>query len=135
MQLEHPEAREEPDNILPLINVVFLLLIFFMMFGALHAADFFSVEPPTSASGEDQVLDETVVVVAADGRLAIGDDQLDDLGMQLKVSDLLAERPGSMVLLKADGQVDATRVVEVMELLNAVGVERLLLLALEPESQ
>ena len=48
MQLPPGQKEEEPDTILPLINVVFLLLIFFIMTGALTSVDFFNVDPPIS---------------------------------------------------------------------------------------
>ena len=134
MQFEDPQLQEEPDNILPLINVVFLLLIFFMMFGAIQAADFFSVEPPDSASGSEDSLRRDIVLIAPDGRLAFDDEELDEVALQLRVSDRLTEEPRVLIQLKADGRVDASRVVEVMGLLEAVGVERLLLLTLEPAS-
>lgn len=134
MQFEDPPVQEEPDSVLPLINVVFLLLIFFMMFGAIQAADFFSVEPPDSASGAEESLRSDIVLISPDGRLAFDDEVLDEVGLQLKVTDRLEENPGALIQLKADGRVAAARVVEVMGLLEAVGVERLLLLTLEPNS-
>ena len=134
MQLVPPEPREEPDNILPLINVVFLLLIFFMMVGALHAIDAFDVQPPTSASEQGVEDGEMVVLIGEDGRLALGEKEVDDLDLQLGISDLLAERPSAVIRIKADGRVEAVRVIEVMEMLEAVGIQRVILLTLEPEA-
>ena len=53
--------------------------------------------------------------------------------MGATVSDKLAENPDGVFRIKADGRVDAARVVEVMELIEAVGVRRVLLLTLEPD--
>ncbi len=133
MQIQPPEQGEELDPILPMINVVFLLLIFFMLAGALHAVDVFEVTPPTSVSETDAMDEEGVVLVGADGQLAIKGAVVDETDLQLAVSDMLAARPEALIRLKADNRVDAVRVVEVMELLEAVGVERLILLTLEPE--
>ena len=76
---------------------------------------------------------ESVVLIAADGRLAMGESELDEIDIQLKIQDLLEESPDTVIRLKADGAVPASRVVEVMELLAAVGAERVMLLALEPD--
>ncbi|WP_282605556.1 biopolymer transporter ExbD [Pelagibius sp. Alg239-R121] len=133
MKISAPEPEAESDPILPMINVVFLLLIFFMLAGALHRIEAFDVEPPVSESELPEVDQDSVVLVSADGRLAFGDDELDELDLQLKVLDLLAAQPEAKIRLKADGQVDARRVIEVMELLSSVGVDEVLMLTLEPE--
>ncbi len=131
MRLPERQETTETDNMLPLINVVFLLLIFFMLAGALQAVDLFDVEAPVSLSAEAEANAPPLVLIAADGRLAIDDVEVDSLGLQLRVSDLLARDPEILLRVKADLRTEARRVVEVMELLNAVGVERILLLSLE----
>ena len=133
MQLPTPNQGEEPDNILPLVNVVFLLLIFFMLTGAIHAVEYFDVTPPVSTSKEIVLVNETVILVNADGRLSIDGKEVDAIDLQLSVSDKLARQPELEIRLKADGDVDAVTVVEVMELLEAVGVRHLNLLTLEPK--
>jgi len=118
---------------LPLINVVFLLLIFFIMTGALDAVDFFNVAPPSSSSEVRASPEDTVILVGSDGRIAVDNKELNEIDLQLAMSDKLAAKSGAVVRIKADGRVDAARVVEVMELIEAVGVRRVLLLTLEPE--
>jgi biopolymer transport protein ExbD len=133
MQFNFEKQEEEPDNVLPLINVVFLLLIFFIMTGALHAVDYFNVNPPSSSSEFEGSLDDTVILIGGDGRLAIDNKEVDEVDLQLSVSDKLSTNSGAIFRIKADGRVDAVRVVEVMELIEAVGVRRVMLLTLEPE--
>ena len=133
MQFPPRNQEEEPDTILPLINVVFLLLIFFIMTGALHAVDFFNVDPPSSSSVTQGTLDDTVILVSGDGRIAIDNEEVDETDLQLAVSDKLAGNAGAAFRIKADGRVDAARVVEIMELIEAVGVRRVLLLTLGPD--
>jgi biopolymer transport protein ExbD len=132
MQLPFRKQEEEPDTILPLINVVFLLLIFFIMTGALHAVDYFNVNPPSSSSQIQGSLDDTVILVGSDGRIAIDNKEVDEVDLQLSILDKLAANAGAVVRIKADGRADAARVVEIMELIEAVGVGRVMLLTLEP---
>ena len=133
MQIPSHPPRDEPDTVLPLINVVFLLLIFFIMTGALHAVDFFNVDPPSSASETQGELDDTVILVSGDGRIAINNEQVDETDLQLTVSDKLVDNAGAAFRIKADARVDAARVVEIMELIEAVGVRRVMLLTLGPD--
>ena len=132
MQLPIQKQEEEADTILPLINVVFLLLIFFIMTGAMHAVDYFNVNPPSSSSEIQGSLDDTVILVGSDGRIAIDNKEVDEVDLQLSILDKLAANAGAVVRIKADGRADAARVVEIMELIEAVGVGRVMLLTLEP---
>ena len=90
MQLPKKQYEEEADTILPLINVVFLLLIFYIMTGALHSVDYFNVDPPSSSSEIQTALDEMVILVGNDGRVAINNREVDEVDLQLSVSDKLA---------------------------------------------
>lgn len=134
MKLHEPPTPHRPDGILPMINVVFLLLIFFVINGALYATDFFAVEPPVSQSGEQVFDEETTVLIAADGRLAVRDQEVDDIDMQLAVTDRLAENRDAVIRVKSDAGADALRVIEVMELLRDVGVTYVVLMTQGPPS-
>ena len=61
-QARRPNRSEE--NILPLTNIVFLLLIFFMLAGRLSAADPFRIDLPVSAS-QAEASERTIVVARA----------------------------------------------------------------------
>lgn len=134
MNLPEHDVEQDVDNVLPLINIVFLLLIFFMLVGSLHGTDLFPVQPPATQSNDQARDEQPVVLVGAGGRLAVDGREVDELDLQLFVSDLMANAPDILIRVKADSRTEARRVVEVMELLNAVGVERILLLSLEAES-
>ncbi|MCA8928410.1 MAG: biopolymer transporter ExbD [Alphaproteobacteria bacterium] len=106
------------DRILPLINVVFLLLIFFMLAGRLAASDPFPVAPPASSSEAADDGGETVIHLAADGALALN-------GRPVALEDLQALVPSAAPLrLKADAGVEALRVVGVLAQLRAAGVRQ-----------
>ncbi|WP_162913012.1 ExbD/TolR family protein [Rhodospirillaceae bacterium SYSU D60014] len=114
---------------IPLINIVFLLLIFFMLAGTLSATDLFEVAPPESASEEAVGEPEMVVLMAADGRLALDGQDVDEAGLRQQVAAKLAADPDMRVRLKADGATEAEQVITVMEMLRAAGVTELTLLA------
>ena len=137
MRFEPPRRANDDERILPLINVVFLLLIFFMLAGTLAALDPFEIAPPRSSS---EGLDETreiLVLVGADGRLALDGELVTEGAFGAALTERLEgfeETDGARVRLKADGQAEATRVVAVMEQLREVGVDRVILLTV-PEDR
>ena len=122
-------------GILPLINVVFLLLIFFMLAGRLSEGAPFQVTPPKSAeAGPLDPADrerprEAAILLAADGRLALNGQPMEAAALQATVQEAVAAQPDLPVSLKADAAAEATEVVAVMETLRDAGVRRLQLFA------
>ncbi|KZD04865.1 ExbD/TolR family protein [Oceanibaculum pacificum] len=132
--------REEGDEgVIPLINIVFLLLIFFMLAGKLTQADPFQVTPPPSASTDLPEAVPNTILVGADGQLAFAGKPVElealaeVLAGEVKTQQPMAE-DAPPLRLKADQEADAGRVIQVMETLRAAGVEKLLLLTSVRES-
>ena len=70
MQFARPKRRQPREAIVPMINVVFLLLIFFLMTATIAPPDPLDVSPPLAAS--DPAERAQALVVSADGTLAFG---------------------------------------------------------------
>jgi len=126
--------RNDDDRILPLINVVFLLMIFFMLAGRIAAIDPFQVEPPRSAAAGLLESNETVVLLGADGTLALDGQVMDEAAFAAAIAVRVKADSAGTFRFKADGKAEATRVVAVMETLRQAGVEKLRLLTL-PEAR
>lgn len=125
---QQTRPRNDDERVLPLINVVFLLLIFFMIAGQLSATDAFRVQPAESASEGEPEAQDVLVLVAHDGRLALDGEELEAAALEAALRERVAGREDVRVRLKADGRARATEVVAVMERLRAAGVGRLHLL-------
>ena len=132
MSLVRQRPKNEDDRILPLINVVFLLLIFFMLAGRLAATDPFQIDPPVSSSEGLVTVEDLLVQVGVDGRLALNGEEMGEDALGAAVAERLAENGAAAapVRLKADGTVEAARVVAIMEILRGAGVESVQLLTL-----
>ena len=122
------QARK-PDTdvgVLPLINVVFLLLIFFMLAGRFASEGPFPIRPTESNSETEPGEQELLVVVGPDGTIVLGDRPvgLDEL------TDLLAMRAErlSPVWLKSDAGAEAVHVVDIMHAIRDAGIEEVRLL-------
>lgn len=68
MDLSEPPRRQRGESIVPMINVVFLLLVFFLMTSQLTAPEPFEVRPPQAAT-QTQAEAEPVLFVSRDGRI------------------------------------------------------------------
>jgi len=136
MKLARPRAGRtgrEDDRILPLINVVFLLLIFFMVVGSLSATDPFPVEPPRSINGEAGDPKDVVLLIGEDGRLALDGAEITGTELEAAVAGRLKSAPHPEVHVKADGGAEASAVIAVMETLRRAGAERVRLMTVSTE--
>lgn len=117
MQFARPTPpRPARENIVPMINVVFLLLIFFLMTAQIAPPDPFEITPPASTA-DSPAEAPSVLHVAADGQLAYG-----DLRDDAVFEALAANPPQTPLLLRADTGLDASRLPGLLARLHRAGV-------------
>ncbi|GAB3671776.1 ExbD/TolR family protein [Salinisphaera aquimarina] len=118
--------RSSEENILPLINIVFLLLIFFMLAGVLAQHPPFELTPPSTAQTEESTqLNNRVLSLAADGRIALGGETLE----RGALVDALADWPkGKPLQVRADGHIKAGALTELFATLREAGIAEINLL-------
>jgi len=132
MKIPRDKPARELVNITPLIDVVFILLVFFMLAGAIERPDPVEVEPPVSGSTDFSDADDNkdyIITLDADGNLFVEDRRLSDEGLSREVTLLLSVQPDVLIHVKADGQTEAVRVIETMELLRLAGAQYVVLIS------
>jgi len=129
MKIKPPtESHRSELSVVPLVNVVFLLLIFFMLVGRLATPEPLDVQPPRSTSGKENIGQSVKILLTRDGRIAMDQDVVSHARLRERAARILDRRPNATFQLKADGRVDAVAMIRLMEQLRAAGVERLSLL-------
>lgn len=115
---KRPRSTEE--NVLPLINIVFLLLIFFMLAGVLAQNPPFELQAPATAQARDSTqIQRKLFAVAADGRLAFAGQPIERDGL----ADALADWPDDEPLqIRADGKMKANALTELLAAVRAAGI-------------
>lgn len=131
MRLKPRKTAPDSENVLPLINIVFLLLIFFMVAGALERSDLFAVEPPATRAAAESDAAVGVLLLAADGRLALDGTAVTREDLPAALEAFRAAHPDEILRLKADAGGDAVAVVGLLDELRAAGVQQVVLLATE----
>ena len=122
MALRRPRrASSDDDRVLPLINIVFLLLIFFMIAGQLSSRDLFEVTPPETETSTEDTAQDPQILIAADGRLALDGEAIDEARLLDRLQALAAVQKTS-VRLKADAKADAAGVARLLRQMKDAGV-------------
>jgi biopolymer transport protein ExbD len=133
----HHEASVE---LTPLIDVVFLLLIFFMVSTTFIRETQLKIDLP-EAAGELQEVEENLIEITIDrlGDYAINDRLLvnNDLRTLVRaLEDVLEERPpSSRVIVTADANASHQSVVRAMDAAGKVGLTRLSITTQQPSEE
>ena len=121
-------AGDQPrgdQGLVPLINVVFLLLTFFVIAGQIQRAEGVRVRPPVSASEAVPLASRVELVVDLDGRLYMHGAEVED-SLDAVLRRVKATVGGSDldVLVKADADLAVERLESVLFDLMQAGVVR-----------
>lgn len=116
-------------DIAPLIDVVLLLLIFFMLTSSFITPAGLRVDLPKSSVAEPQEDDNLVVVISEEGELYIDDELIswEDLRPRLASDSIASEK--RILILHADQDARHGAVVRVMSLAREVGWKRMAIAA------
>lgn len=119
--------REEPRvDLTPMVDVVFLLLIFFMISTTFVETPGISVQLPESSSQRDiRVPEEVKVQLSREGDIFIGEERLSLDGLRLRLVGYGAKAREMNFALYADREARHGRVVQVMDLAREAGFGKL----------
>jgi len=129
---------EEPDNppqisIVPMIDVIFALLTFFIVSTlSLTRSEGLPVNLPKAATAQSQSSSQIVVTLNQQGRLTLNRQpaQLGDL--QARIRALMGKNPNAVVVINADERVSHGQVIAVMDRLRLIPGVRLAIAAQRP---
>ena len=115
-------------DLMPLIDVVFLLLIFFLIttsFVKPREEQKIPVNLPSGITGTDSNPDDPVtIVVAADGRVRFENEELEGADLADRLAALKKERPEAAILLRGDTEAAHGNVVETLDAIKASGFNK-----------
>jgi biopolymer transport protein ExbD len=130
LKLSRGQEQEPEINLTSLIDVVFLLLIFFMVSTTFERQAALKIDLPEASAVEERVDEPERVefVIDRDGRMYVNDRQLVDSGPDT-VRAALLELTGSNrdlpVLIRADAETPHHYVVTAMDVTGQLGFSRL----------
>ncbi|MCC5859267.1 MAG: biopolymer transporter ExbD [Ectothiorhodospiraceae bacterium] len=118
--------RRSLVSLTPLIDVVFILLVFFML--ATSFLDWRSIVVDVPADGGGEAGEPTAIVVriGADGALELdGAFVRDTAALEQAVRAELAREPGRLLIVRPDDSVRLQRITQVVERVQAAGAMRM----------
>ena len=116
--------KNKLPNLVPLINIVFLLLIFFMLSGTLAKTDLFEVSPPKSNTSSNAEAPELVILISDDSKIALDNQPIKIKNLETILAKILETTNIEEILIKADGNAKAGILSTVIKHIRNVGIKR-----------
>ena len=123
--------REEAEiNITPMLDVVFILLIFFIVTTSFVSEFGVDVNRPTNAPIQDQDQDEIIAVrIDENDQIFVQERLVDVRAVRANIESGLALQPAAAVVVIADRLADAGLLVRVVDQARVAGAEKVSLAA------
>ena len=138
MNLRRSRSDEPDVNLTPLIDVVFILLLFFMVSTTFQRESEINIELPEASAEPVEERDETLeIVIDAEGHYFIDEQQVVNTELEtLKqaIQKFLGERSEIPVVIRADRQTPYESVVRAMDATAQLGLLQMSLATSQPES-
>jgi len=131
MKLSAPKEEQPDVNLTPMIDVVFLLLLFFMVSTSFIRESSLKVDLP-EATGEAMVEQETPIdiIINADGIFTINDTALSDNSREnlaIVLKRIAGENEDPHIIISADANAEYQNIVTAMDTAQQLGYTRLTL--------
>ncbi len=119
-------------DIAPLIDIVFLLLVFFMLTSTFLIPEAIELELPESGSAASAPVSSITVAIDARGEISLNGEPLPLEALRGALEPLIEAAPESPVILKGDARARLQPLLKVMDEIRAAGGEAVAL-ATRPE--
>ncbi len=115
------QKKKREISLIPLINVIFLMLIFFMVAGTVEKLDIFEVKVPQAKNSKDEPVEKATIYISADGKMAVNNDIVAEKNLPTIIATILIDDLQQEILIKSDAKVDALKIVKLMKIIEKQG--------------
>jgi len=123
MQLKQRDPMGGPhENLIPLINIVFLILIFFLVASTLRSFDPDDLDLSRAQAEANADRGPNVLLVYADGRLAMAGEVVTKGALASRLAALARAQPDMPLLIAPDRAVPADKLLQIVETAQAAGL-------------
>jgi biopolymer transport protein ExbD len=119
-------------NIAPLIDVVFLLIIFFMLSSHFVAQPGIKISLPKAVTAKLHSEEKIIISITEDDKLYLNEEPVTLRNLPSKLKIKVEEAEKKRVTLKADEKVDLGLAVKIMDIAKQAGAERIVISTTPP---
>ena len=115
-------------NIAPLIDIVFLLLIFFML--ASEFTDFKTIDMATPINSDQDIenSEPLLVKLSSDGKIKIKEMSIDFSNLEKRIINLTKNQTDSKVIISTPEKTEINLLMKVMDIIRTSGIDNIALI-------
>ncbi len=127
------KRQEDSDdiNISPLIDMVFILLIFFVVTTSFSRETGVEVNKPKASSSKSLSQENILIAVTSEGTIHILEKQVDLNQLSMIIKRLSSENPERQAVIMVDRNARSGDVVDVIDVCNLAGVKKVNIAAIK----
>ena len=122
MRRHHQQDEDTGIDLTPMLDVVFIMLIFFIVTTSFVREAGLEVHRPQASQAKAQKSSSIMLAIGAQGQIFLDRKQVDVERVQATLARLLAEQPEASLVIQADERVPHGKVVRVMDEAKAAGI-------------
>ena len=126
------DEEEATIDMTPMLDVVFIMLIFFIVTASFVKEAGIDVNRPEAATAVKKDRANILVAISDTGEIWINKRRVDARAVQANIERLHAENPQGTVVIQADKQATTETLIKVMDASRAAGVFDVSIAAQEP---
>jgi len=135
MRRRHIRTEEESEvNLTPMLDVVFIMLIFFIVTASFVKESGIEVNRQYASQAEEKKSANIFIAIAENGQVWIDKRMVDVRAVRANIERLHAENPQGSVVIQADRDSKNGVLVQVLDAAKAAGVEKVALAAEGPQT-
>lgn len=127
MQFKENKRKRSSINITSLIDVLFILLIFFMVSSSFVEQPGMKLELPTIKSKEVARVDNLVLFVSKDEAIFLNEKQVDLKDLAAEITTAVPNIKEKTLVLKADKEAEHGLIVEIMDIAKRNGLTKIII--------
>lgn len=127
MKLKRRPANPQSETIIALIDVVFFLLVFFMLIGRMDATAPFDVSPPQAQTGRDMPAGGLTLAISEAGAMALDAYPITATALSSAIARRLAKDPDLRLRINAHKLAELRHVLPWVAKAEALGVTDIIL--------
>ncbi|PYE33877.1 outer membrane transport energization protein ExbD [Idiomarina fontislapidosi] len=116
------EEEESAIDMTPMLDVVFIMLIFFIVTASFVKESGIDVNRPDAATAVQKNRANILVAISDSNEVWINKREVDLRAVQANIERLYAENPQGSVVIQADEESNTKTLIEVMDAARAAGV-------------
>lgn len=117
------DAEEGDVNVTPLLDIVFIMLIFFIVTATFIKEPGVQVQRPPAQTAEDQRLVSVLVAIDSNNRIWINREETPIESVRVAIERLRRENPRGSAVIQADAAAESEYLVDVLEQIRDAGVQ------------